>query len=432
MLIVDNITLSSREITPEGYLRGIATITCVGVQQYRGDELAGLMDGLNPNQTYHVFRPPSTVFAKDTINSAKLKPVTDEHPLDEVDAHNYRDLSIGTLGENAQKINDTQLGFPFCITDTNGVKKIEAGTHQLSCGYDGTLRQESGTYKGIAYDLVFDGAMIVNHVALVREGRCGNGARILDKAKNFLNQGGKMFKKNKLNDQIDTDALMEKLVTELAPKMEELIKKPDFIEKLAQNMAANMTSNDYDEEMPPQLPEDEKTEDQSVEPLEDPNVNGDMDEASDVLDEKDMEDEDKDTLDTRDERDTKDEKDARDEKDACDTGTRIGDAVAKRLNVIKIANQISGKDFSGSPKSNKAILVDALSPMLGKHIRTKSADHLMGAAEVLVAKRVNSADYIHSVSASMRDSAHDTNITDDYQFNNSFDMRNFLNKKEDK
>ena len=56
--------------TPEGFLTGRAIVTNVGVFTYRNKD-GGITREL---------RPPEEVFAVDSLNSLKLKPVVNNHP----------------------------------------------------------------------------------------------------------------------------------------------------------------------------------------------------------------------------------------------------------------------------------------------------------------------------------------------------------------
>ena len=62
---------STREKTPEGYLKAVAAITCVGVQDYNARDLGELED-----RVVGVFRPADVVFHPETMKSAKMKPAT--------------------------------------------------------------------------------------------------------------------------------------------------------------------------------------------------------------------------------------------------------------------------------------------------------------------------------------------------------------------
>jgi len=169
---------ATREKTAEGYLKAIAAVTCVGVQDYSARDF-----GENSDRRVGVLRGADVVFHKDTIESARMKPVTEQHPQDDVTAKNHKDVSIGSLGENIQPIDGERLGGTIIINDEGAIKKIENGLVETSAGYDAVLIKESGNFQGKDYEYKFTGPMLINHLAVVDAGRCGPTVKILDKKK---------------------------------------------------------------------------------------------------------------------------------------------------------------------------------------------------------------------------------------------------------
>lgn len=180
------VNVSTREITPEGYLKANVAFTTVGVQEYWGDEL-----GLDPKKKYGIYRPADTVFHPETANSLQLKPVTDTHPQDDVTVDNYSRLSVGNVGDNIGPLDNKRLGGQVLITDKSVIDKVDKGTDEVSLGYLSEIIEEEGVFEGVNYQYRFDGPMICNHLAVVPKGRCGENVRILD-------AGGSVMKKSVL------------------------------------------------------------------------------------------------------------------------------------------------------------------------------------------------------------------------------------------
>lgn len=272
--ISDNIALpveSTRELTPEGYLKATAAITRVGVQHYSAREF-----GVDSDDLIGVFRPPETVFHQETIDSIKLKPITFFHPDEEVNSKNANRLQVGTVGEKVEAISSETLGASIQITDDDIVKQVLGReVEELSLGYDCYIVSEAGEYNGETYIYKFDGPMINNHLAIVPEGRCGDSVKILDggdavkkrqaikalrdagvseeKIKLFMSsakddddiQGADLKEYNKLliaAQDIDMGALVPAIVAELKPSLEEMVKTPEFTSSLAKEIAAGMGS----------------------------------------------------------------------------------------------------------------------------------------------------------------------------------------------
>lgn len=170
-------TGSKREITEEGFLRAPVVFTSVGIQEYYGQEL-----GIEPyDKAFKIFRSPDTVFHPDTITSLKLKPVTADHPDEDVTVENYKKLAVGHVGDSIEPLDDLRLGGNILIHDPEIITEVTNGTReQVSCGYLSDILMIEGEWNGQKYDGRFDGPMYNNHLACVASGRCGGDVRILD------------------------------------------------------------------------------------------------------------------------------------------------------------------------------------------------------------------------------------------------------------
>ena len=152
--------------TPEGYLICTdAILARTGKQTYTKDELFGDGDSAEVD----VDRPYKEVFDASTLASFENKPVTIEHPDEEVNVGNYKDYAVGYVRDVHQgKTSDGQdviLG-NIVITDQQAINDIEEGKHtNLSCGYDCDILGDDGSY--------FQHKIRGNHVALCECPRAG-------------------------------------------------------------------------------------------------------------------------------------------------------------------------------------------------------------------------------------------------------------------
>ena len=269
--VVDNVNLpvtSTRELTPEGYLKATAAITKVGVQMYPARDF-----GVDSDELVGVFRPAETVFHPETLSSIKLKPITLHHPEDDVDSKNFNRLTIGTVGETVEAIDSEHLGAAIQIMEDDVVKKVLAREiDELSLGYDVMVVSEQGEFNGISYLYRMDGPMLNNHLAVVPEGRCGDSVKILDKGESTmwkklqaikaLRDAGvpesliKTFMVGKADDvdmdvaaytklvmsakDIDMTQLIPGIIAELKPAIEEMVGSEEFKATLAKEIAAGM------------------------------------------------------------------------------------------------------------------------------------------------------------------------------------------------
>jgi len=164
----DNFNLDEVKLTktPEGYLEGYAIATRTGVFNYMK------ADGSIQRE----LRLADEVFKDDAINSFKLLPITDEHPQQEVNADNSKELAVGFTGEDIKR-QDSYLLTKLKITDKKVIDAINSGKRGLSYGYRVTLVKKDGVHNGEKYDYI-QKDIKGNHLAIVYQGRAGEKARL--------------------------------------------------------------------------------------------------------------------------------------------------------------------------------------------------------------------------------------------------------------
>ena len=180
---------SSREITPEGYLKGVAGLIRPGVLPFVGSEL-----GLDNDDIYGVYFPPDVVFSEDTKASAALKPVTNDHPTDSewVSAANYHDISVGHIGDDFHSL-DNALAAGILVTDQTTIDEIDRGKKETSIGFDVNLVAENGQIGGDRYQYRVLNPLNINHLAVVAAGRAGPTVRIMNERIAMTDEEQKLF-----------------------------------------------------------------------------------------------------------------------------------------------------------------------------------------------------------------------------------------------
>lgn len=169
---------STREKTPEGYLIIDTIATNEGVQEYMRGEVENIeWHEDNAYDVVGVFRPSSVFDNEETRKSAEHKDVQIYHN-DMSDPTNYKDFSVGHIismdGNKAKLI----------IKDMEAITKIENGTYkEVSLGYDSSWKKEDGEFEGKKYEYTFDSPMMINHIALLKEGESRTNAPLLDSKK---------------------------------------------------------------------------------------------------------------------------------------------------------------------------------------------------------------------------------------------------------
>lgn len=210
MKILINERLSKHRCkTPEGYLICTdAILARTGKQTYRKNEIFKDSDD---ETEIEVDRTEDEVFSPQTLASFENKPVTVEHPDEDVNVHNYKEYAVGFVRDvHRGEVNGQPVILGnLVITDEQTIQEIENGEHtDLSCGYDCDIADEPNPCQRNIRG---------NHVALCEQGRAGI-ARIVDSkckdfddttknirvVKEFIEQNGNKFDKRK-----DADAILE-------------------------------------------------------------------------------------------------------------------------------------------------------------------------------------------------------------------------------
>ena len=173
--------------TPEGYLIcADAILARTGKQEYKRSELFG--DACdNPDEIIEVDRPSEEVFSPKTMASFENKPVTIEHPDEDVNVENYKLYAVGFLRDVRKATIDGRevMVGNLVITDKDAIKAIETGElTDLSCGYDCDIADVEHPSQSHIQG---------NHIALCEEGRAGI-ARIVDsKVEDSIKDGWRRF-----------------------------------------------------------------------------------------------------------------------------------------------------------------------------------------------------------------------------------------------
>ena len=153
--------------TPEGYLKGTAVVTNIGVFEYMN------LDGTIRKE----LRTPEEVFSEKHIESLKNKPITFKHPKENVNVKNFKEYAVGMTGSVVQT-DPYHIAVDLVITDPQAITAVEKGTRSLSLGYTCDLvRADAGRYLGVPYEYEQKN-LYVNHLSIVDKARAGDAAFI--------------------------------------------------------------------------------------------------------------------------------------------------------------------------------------------------------------------------------------------------------------
>lgn len=177
MQFTDAVTVAGNpRRSADGYLIAEAKCVRTGIQLYTGDEV-----GRPDLDVVRVYRGPEEVFAVDSLQSFSHAPVTVNHPTEQVNADNWRELSVGEVS-TAAKQDGEWVTLPLILKDASAISAVESGKRELSAGYVCDLDWTAGqTADGQPFDAQ-QRAIKINHLALVDRARAGSQARIGDGA----------------------------------------------------------------------------------------------------------------------------------------------------------------------------------------------------------------------------------------------------------
>jgi len=246
----DTIPLQKSKITEQGYLVADGIIARTGIQEYYGYEFG--LDGLKPNDIIRLYRPPSEVFAPDSLASFENAPITIGHPDVNVTVDNWKEIAKGEL-TNVRKQNDSHVCGKLTVKDGTAISAIQNGKKQLSNGYSFTLDMTPGVINGQAYDGI-QRNIRGNHLALVDRARCGSACSIIDNNPEPITKGepnmADITLRKMVVDGIPVEvsdaaaAVIEKLQKALDGKDADLVELTKSVETLTNDHSAKIAAKD--------------------------------------------------------------------------------------------------------------------------------------------------------------------------------------------
>jgi len=161
---LDSIKLDESFFTPEGFFIDTPIVTSCGIFEYK-----------NPDgSTRRELRLPEHVFDEESLATYEGKPVIITHNAGFVDKQNVDDEIVGTILSKGYQ-DGADVRCKVIIHDINEVKKT--GFRELSLGYDLKLDETPGEWEGKPYDAI-QTQIKINHLALVKDARAGDQARL--------------------------------------------------------------------------------------------------------------------------------------------------------------------------------------------------------------------------------------------------------------
>lgn len=185
VLLGDRSTISStRTLRDTGEMFAQVTIARTGIMLYKAKELGKVAEHLPPEKICRVRTKPEVLFDQATIDGCRSLPITINHPKDDVDINNNKELQKGFL-EGVPTPDGSHLAGTLVLNDKQAIALVDAGVDQVSLGHKALLvpcDDEEADFDKVK--------IIPNHVAIVRRGRAqttrigddGSEIDIVDKA----------------------------------------------------------------------------------------------------------------------------------------------------------------------------------------------------------------------------------------------------------
>lgn len=166
--------------TPEGFLLCLEVpVARTGLQIYAPGEVPPDIEP-SPNGSVTIERDPDEVFRPETLASYNLAPFTNEHPKEnnegvDVNPQNWKKFAVGAIfdARQGEGLADDLTFVDIKVYDEKTIDDILKGKRQISVGYD-------AEYEVLGVGHARQSNIVVNHVALVDNGRCGPRCAIRD------------------------------------------------------------------------------------------------------------------------------------------------------------------------------------------------------------------------------------------------------------
>ena len=161
---LDSTRLDESFFTPDGFFIDTPKVTRIGIFEYKNKD----------GSIRRELRLPEHVFDEGSLATYEGKPVIITHSAGRVNKDNVADEIVGTILSKGYRDGEN-VRARVVIHDIDTVKR--SGLRELSLGYDLELDETPGEWNGQPYDAV-QTKITINHLALVRDARAGDAARL--------------------------------------------------------------------------------------------------------------------------------------------------------------------------------------------------------------------------------------------------------------
>lgn len=183
---LDSIPLDSTYYTEEGYLMDEPIVTTCGIFEYKNKD----------GSVRRELRLPEDVFAESSLSSYEGKPIIITHNAGAITKNNVSGEQIGTIISKGIRDGDN-VRAKIVIHNTD--QMLRSGLRELSLGYSLETDDTPGVWNGQPYDCI-QRNIEINHLALVKEARAGDTARLNIDGKESEPKGGTNLDDNTMHE----------------------------------------------------------------------------------------------------------------------------------------------------------------------------------------------------------------------------------------
>ena len=176
--------VSKRYVNQAGFLvLPDCVIARSGILEY-GDVETENGDLIANGEVIPVYRPKSAI--ESCVSQFANLPLTLGHPDEQkVDPENAKQVVVGAIGSKPrieERDGEDYIIADIIVYDKDAIESVQNGEFtELSAGYETSFSGRRGDQDGRHYEAV-QFLLIPNHVALVRQGRCGSECKVCDES----------------------------------------------------------------------------------------------------------------------------------------------------------------------------------------------------------------------------------------------------------
>jgi hypothetical protein len=251
---LDSVKLDETYFTEEGYLIDHPIVTSVGIFEYHQD-----------GNLRRELRLPEHVFDEKSLATYEGKPVIITHEAGRVSKANVDSEIVGTILTQGYRDGD-DVRTKIIIHSIDDVKR--SGLRELSLGYDLVLDETPGEWNGQPYDAI-QTEIAINHLALVRDARAGEQARLNIDGNTQILKGARSMSKHPKNKNAMTSNELKSSIAAFNARRQRRLDEDEAEEKNDGEEFVDVKASDEGEAFPAPPPAEEVSTEEKIQLIKD-------------------------------------------------------------------------------------------------------------------------------------------------------------------